>query len=177
MKTSATRRRVFTVLAVLAVAAIGFAGCDKIETLMHGDRCVLSDRVIHPRMAATIAVQDGPSGRTCCIRCAITYAQQTGKDVRVVSVTDYLTHKQLAPDKASYVTGSDVAPCVGPRVKATGSRRECCFLGWDRCSPSTVAFANIQEAQRFQREHGGRIETFADLARPTHGRLTIAPDG
>ncbi len=174
MKTSPMRRRAIMALTIVAVMALALAGCDKIETFIHGDRCVLSDRVIHPGMAATIAVQGGPSGRTCCIRCAITYAQQTGKKVRVVSVTDYLTHKQIAPDKAAYVTGSDVAPCVGPPVKVTQTRSQCCFLGWDRCSPSTVAFANKQEAERFQREHGGRLETFADLARSTHGRLSIA---
>ena len=60
--------------------------------------------------------------------------EETMTMLEKLSVTDYLTHKQLAPDKAAYVTGSDVAPCVGPRVKATVSRRECCFLGWDRCS-------------------------------------------
>jgi nitrous oxide reductase accessory protein NosL len=176
MKTDSQKalRAVLALAALALLASAGAAGCDKIETLVHGDRCVLSDRAIHPYMAAEVAVEGGPSGRACCIRCAITYAQQTGKQVRVMSVTDYRTRKPIAPDHAFYVTGSNVAPCVGPPMEATAGRRECCILGFDRCAPSTLAFASEQDAIRFQREHGGRIETFAELERLTGGRLIAA---
>jgi len=174
MKTSLRRSRLLLAVAVLAAVAAGFAGCDRIDALIHGNRCVLSDRVIHPRMAVEIAVEGGPSGRACCIRCAISYAQQNRKKVRVTWVTDYLTRRRLAPDRAWYVTASNVAPCVGPPMEATSDRGECCFLGWDRCAPSTIAFASEREAIRFQREHGGRIETFAELARSTQGRLVAS---
>ena len=174
MKTDSQVLRAVLALAALALLVAGAAGCDKIQTLIHGDRCVLSDRVVHSNMAAEVAVEGGPSGRACCIRCAITYAQQTGKKVSVASVTDYRTREPIAPDHAFYVTGSNVAPCVGPPMEATAGRRECCILGFDRCAPSTVAFASEQDAIRFQREHGGRIETFAELARSTGGRLIAA---
>lgn len=177
MKTDSKALRVATLFAVfasMAAIAAGLTGCDKLEALLHGNRCVLSDRVIHPGMAAEVAVEGGPSGRACCIRCAITYAQQTGKKVRVTSVTDYKTHKPLAPDRAFYVTGSDVAPCVGPPMEASSGRRGCCLLGFDRCTPSTVAFSDLQDAIRFQREHGGRIETFPELARSSGGGLVAA---
>ncbi len=174
MKTNSKPLCVAVALAVFAATATRLAGCDRIETLIHGNRCVLSDRAIHPGTATEVAVGGGPSGPACCIRCAITYAQQTGKKVRVISVTDYLTHKQIKPDRAFYVTGSNVAPCVGPPMKATAGRRECCMLGFDRCAPSTLAFADEQDAIRFQREHGGRIETFAELVRSTGGRLVAA---
>jgi len=164
----------FAVLASVMAMAAGLAGCDRLQALLHGNRCVLSDRVIHPGMAAEVAVEGGPSGRACCIRCAITYAQQTDKKVRAISVTNYRTRKPLAPDRAFYVTGSNVAPCVGPPMEASEGRRGCCMLGFDRCAPSTIAFADQQDAIRFQREHGGRIETFADLARSTRGRLLSA---
>lgn len=171
MKTDSQALRAVLALAAIALLAAGVAGCDKIETLIHGDRCVLSDRVVHPDMAAEVAVEGGPSGRACCIRCAITYAQQTGKKVRVASVTDYLTREPVSPGRAFYVTGSGVAPCVGPPMEATSGRHECCILRFDRCAPSTVAFANEQDAIRFQRAHGGRIETFADLSGSTDGKL------
>lgn len=150
-------------LAGLAVLAAGIGGCDKLYGLVFGDRCVLSGRVIHPGMAVRVAVEGGPHGRACCLRCAITEAEQTGKKVTVLSVTDFDTRKPLSPRDAIYVVGSNFNMCTGPPFEASSGRRECVVLGWDRCSPSAVAFANRDEARVFQKAHGGRIETFAQV--------------
>lgn len=150
-------------LAALAMVMSVTTGCERIETFIHGDRCVFSGRVIHPGMAVRVAVEGGPSGRACCVRCAISYALQTGKTVRILWVTDYTTHKRIAADHAYYVTGSDVAPCVGSAAEDSVSERECVVLGWDRCAPSSLPFATMDEASAFQRVHGGRIQTFAEV--------------
>jgi nitrous oxide reductase accessory protein NosL len=150
-------------LAALIAAVTAAAGCQRIETFIHGDRCVLSDRVIHPGMAVRLAIEGGPSGRACCLRCAISYSLQTGKTVRILWVTDYSTHKRLAADHAYYVTGSDVAPCVSSPARDSVGQRECVVLGWDRCAPSSLPFATMDEARAFQRAHGGRIQTFAEV--------------
>jgi nitrous oxide reductase accessory protein NosL len=158
-------RRLVVPLALVALAMVmsATAGCERIETFIHGDRCVFSDRVIVPGMAVRVAVEGGPSGKACCVRCAISYSLQTGKTVRILWVTDYSTHKRIAAGRAYYVTGSDVAPCVGSPAEASAGRRECVVLGWDRCAPSSLPFATMDEARAFQRAHGGRIQTFAEV--------------
>jgi hypothetical protein len=153
-------------LAGLAVLAAGIGGCDKLYGLVYGDRCVLSGRVIHPGMAVRVAVEGGRQGRACCLRCAITEAEQTGKKVTVLSVTDFDTGKPLSPRDAIYVVGSNINMCTGPPFEASSGRHECVILGWDRCSPSALAFANADEAQAFQQAHGGGIETFAQVIGP-----------
>lgn len=148
----------------LAAIALCAAGCQRIEQLVYPDRCVLSAREIHPGMAVRLVVADGgPSGKSCCLRCAISYSLQTGKTVRILWVTDYSTHKRIAAAGAYYVTGSNVAPCLGPAQEATSSRRECIVRGWDRCSPSSLPFATLDEARAFLQAHGGHIQTFAEV--------------
>ena len=37
-------------------------------------------------------------------------------------------------------------------------------VGFDRCSPSILAFAHRESAERFVQEHGGKLRRFAELA-------------
>jgi nitrous oxide reductase accessory protein NosL len=162
MKTKFTYYRV-VVLMVFASIIVLAPGCRRIEALFHSSRCVLSNRPIHANVAVRVAVDGGPRGEACCLRCAITYAQQYRKRVRVLWVTDYTTGRRLDPERATYVTGSDVNRCMGPPDQASASRRETDVIVWDRCSPSSIAFARRNDAAAFQRIHGGRIQTFAEV--------------
>jgi len=139
------------------------AGCRQIDALLRSSRCVLSDRPIHAGLAVRVAVEGGPQGEACCLRCAITYAEQYGKRVRVLWVTDYPSGSRLDPEHATYVTGSDVNRCTGPVDEAAGGRREVDRLVWDRCSPSSIAFAMVKDAEAFQRTHGCRIHSFSEV--------------
>ncbi len=155
--------RCAAILFILASALLTAPGCQRIETLFHTQRCVLSDRPIHARLAVRVAVEGGPHGEACCLRCAITYAEQNRKRVRILWVTDYPTGRRLDPRRATYVTGSDVNRCMGPPEQATAGRRETNMIVWDRCSPSSIAFAKLEDAEAFQRVHGGRIQTFSEV--------------
>jgi hypothetical protein len=107
----------------------------------------------------------GKSGDACCLRCAVSYAMQTHRTVRILSVSDYYTRRRLRPGDAVYVVGSDVKLCSGPPVDAPGNRSECLVLSWNRCDPSIIAFASKAEAEQFRNEHGGQVETFRQIAR------------
>jgi hypothetical protein len=152
------------VLSVIALCAVSVVSCESLRSwLSSPDRCVLSEREIHPGMAVRVEVENGPSGQACCLRCAISYAQQTGKTVRVDWVTDHVHGQKMAADRAIYVVGSNVAPCAAMRELAPADRRELLVEIWDRCRTSTIPFANVAEARAFQAEHGGTIETFEHL--------------
>jgi len=156
------------VLVVLASIILPVAGCRQIYALFGPNRCVLSDRPIHARLAVRVAVDGGPHGEACCLRCAVTYAEQYGKRVRVLWVTDYPTGRRLNPERATYVTGSDVNRCMGPPEEASVGRRETDMIVWDRCAPSSIAFAKLEDAEAFQRTHGGRVQTFSEVIGSAH---------
>ncbi len=161
------RRRARLMLAavlVLAVAA-GAQGCRRFLALLHHpDQCALDERPIHPEMKVRVLLEgkrkpaDG-----CCIRCAINYAHQTGAAVRLLSVTDYPTRTAIDPESATYVTGSDVSPCAGHSMEASMGRREVEMKAWDRCAPSSVAFARAEDAREFRKIHGGMIQNWKEL--------------
>lgn len=163
-------RRKRQLLAWAVLLALLLPGCDRLETLVRGDRCVLSDREVHAKMAVRVVVEsEAKSGDACCLRCAINYALQTNRTVRVLSVTDYDSGRRLSPGDAVYVVASEVRPCSGSISEATNDRSGCLVLSWDRCDPSIIAFSSEAKAERFQNEHGGQIKTFGQIARQAPG--------
>lgn len=163
------RRRPMIVCAAILMAGVLFvSGCDRIDSWMHPDRCALSGRPIRPGMGAVVRVEskDAPV-KACCLRCAVKYARETGKKLRVLSVTDYASRKQTSPATAFYLSGSGIAPCAGPKVDTPATRRESSVQVWDRCMPSLIAFADREDARRAQ-EEGGTLQTFGELTEGTH---------
>jgi len=154
-------------MALGLAGALSATGCDRLAAWLHPSTCSLSGRRIHPGMTVRLQVEGRAPGRACCLRCAISYAQQTGKAVRIFSVTDYVSHKTVRPQRAVYVVGSTVKPCAGPLVDVPANRREASQVSWDRCLPSVIAFAKREDAEEFQRQSGGEIQTFAGLTAGT----------
>ncbi len=163
-------------LAWTVFLALLLGGCERVETFIRGGRCVLSGREVHAGMAVRVMVEgSGKSGDACCLRCALSYAIQTQRTIRILSVTDFATGRRVRPRDAFYVVGSDVRPCSAPLTDTAANRSECLLLSWDRCNPSTVAFASAAEAKRFRNEHGGRVETFQQIVRSAP-KATIQSD-
>ena len=151
-------------LSALAVA-LSAQGCRRFLALFHPpEQCSLDERPIHPEMKVRVLLEGKRKAADgCCIRCAINYAKQTGTTVHLLSVTDYPTRKPTDPERATYVTGSDFSPCAGSSMEASAGRREVEMKAWDRCAPSSVAFANPDDARDFEKLHGGRIQTWSQL--------------
>lgn len=132
--------------------------------------CQISGRPIHPHMLTTLSVE-GKKLYACCARCALTYEQQTGKHVAIVSVTDYVSGKEIAAREAYFVDGSQVEPCCVPAVSREEGRTPYVRM-FDRCSPSVLAFSHESDARAFVAEHGGTVVRLSDLKRelkPTSG--------
>lgn len=143
------------VLAALAAGALAYS-------LRRPAACWACDRPIHAGMAAEI--KTGLFWRkTCCLRCALNYAQERPGAVKAYRVTDYATRRRLDAQDAFYVVGSDVLPChgMGARQVEPGMAAA---PKWDRCVPSTIAFADKAAAQGFLRRHGGRLLSWDELS-------------
>ncbi len=123
--------------------------------------CQFCQRHIHQNMRV-IATSGSKRIEACCLRCILTGEQQGAAVTKVVAVTDYLSAQSLAPEHATYVEGSDAAPCAAAPVRRE-EQQEPLMMAFDRCLPSVVAFRDRDEAQRFSRQHGGRVMRLEDL--------------
>jgi len=161
------RYRLGAIAATIVVAIALLTGCDRIQTWLQPHTCSLCSRPVHAGMAVSFEIEGHDPAQACCLRCVISYAQATGANVRVFSVTDYVAHDTLGPEDATYLTGSQLTPCSGPPVEVPASRRESLTQQWDRCLPSVIAFAKRQDAEHLRESAGGAILSFADLTRGT----------
>jgi hypothetical protein len=125
--------------------------------------CPFSGRPIHSQTRAFVTV-GGKKYETCCVRCAIIEAQQTGKRLRVLEVADFENGKLMDPEKAWFVEGSSVNFCTRMAPAETGSARGTVYLrAFDRCSPSILAFRTEKRARAFIGQHGGVLKRLDDL--------------
>lgn len=135
--------------------------------------CPFSGRMIHAQTRTLVTI-GGKNYETCCIRCAIVEAQQTGKPLRVLEVADFETGKLIDPANAWFVESSTVNLCMRMSPAAESPGRESVYMrGFDRCSPSAVAFRNEQKARAFMAQHGGELKRLDDLERESTTTLPM----
>jgi len=116
-----------------------------------------------------IRLEGGTVVQTCCPRCALHYLARPHPPVASLAVRDFDSAGRIDATRALYVEGSDVAPCTATAGSPPQDDRGCCMKTvYDRCLPSLLAFRSRLEAERFAREHGGTIRTFADLEASVH---------
>jgi hypothetical protein len=126
-------------------------------------QCPLYARDIHQGMQVKITHHGIPM-HTCCMACALTYKSQTS-DVEIKTATDFNSGSAIDAKSAFYVIGSDISPCIqDPKVQKFirephSAMHEC----YDRCEPGILAFSTMQDAQKFQKDHGGAIHRFQDF--------------
>ena len=150
------------ILAVVVVLAV-LGGAWYLVSHRQPKVCPFSGREIHPQARALVTI-GGRRYETCCVRCAIIEAQQTGKPLRVLKVADFESGRLIDPDSAWFVENSNVNLCMrmAPAVKSPG--RESVYVRtFDRCSPSELAFPSEQQARGFIAQHGGMLKRIADL--------------
>jgi hypothetical protein len=116
--------------------------------------CSVCQRPLHPAQTYVVVSQNGHQRRTCCPRCGLRFViEDSGKPIQA---TDFSNRNLINAENAFYLEGSDLMECCA----STTMRSEggiICEMHYDRCMPSLVAFANIQDAQTFQQKHGGRV--------------------
>ena len=123
--------------------------------------CELSGRPIHDNMRTVVRI-GGRKIHTCCPRCPLTLARQTGETVEFLRVTDYATSRPLDPAQAFFVNESRVQVCYAPRIKLDEARAPYRKM-FDRCEPSLIAFARMEDARAFMAVNGGSLKRLSDL--------------
>lgn len=144
---------------ILALVGLGYWGASTLvrrESLL----CQICERPIHPGQEYIIALTEGGREHACCPRCGMHFQIHNGPRVRAAWATDYLTGERIDPTEAVYVEGSDVMTCCSTRPLKRGPE-SAAQLVWDRCLPTLIAFKTREEAEHFQRQHGGQVLTYA----------------
>lgn len=148
-------------IAILVLAGLGYSGW-RFVTERGAQSCKACARPVHAHMK-TVAILDGKRATYCCPACALSEHQQSGRPVRVVELTDYLSNVPLKPETSFVVRNSDVNPCL-QHHPAIGENSQPLEAHFDRCSPSVLAFQDQKTASAFAGEHGGQVVKFSDFA-------------
>lgn len=147
--------------AVVVIAGLGLCWVYAQSRREEPPLCDACRRPVQKDTAFSVLVGDHEV-QYCCPRCWVTSLRvQDGKYQRPIA-TDYVSKRRFPADQCVYVEGSSMMPCCGPnmtRGKDDMPAVEC----YDRCFPSTIAFASPEEASQFSKEHGGTIVSFQTL--------------
>ena len=95
------------------------------------------------RQHFVVTTKDGKKQKACNEGCAVMLIDNIKKDVKTLESVDYNTGKLIDAHMAFYVRGSDIKPVMGGQ--------------------SVVAFSKREDAEKFQKEHGGKVETADEM--------------
>lgn len=126
------------------------------------EACPICQRSIHAHSSAVVSI-DGKPVRVCCVRCGITHNFQIGRPGNVVEVTDFLSDRPMKPEQAVYVEGSEISMCDPHGSGLVDESKHPYARVFDRCEPSTYAFAKREDAESFVRKNGGRLLSWDEL--------------
>ncbi|MEJ2691055.1 MAG: hypothetical protein P8130_14165 [Deltaproteobacteria bacterium] len=158
-------RNIFATVLGLAVIVAAVGGAWYLQHQRQTKICPFSGRATHLKTRAFVTI-GGQEYETCCVRCAIIEAQQTGKPFRILKVADFETRKLLNPTSAWFVEGSTVDLCarMAPETKSPDDE-DIYVCDFDRSSPSILAFSSEKHARAFIASHGGAAKRLDDLER------------
>jgi len=124
--------------------------------------CPACERPDCAGMTFNVTLASGKVIETCCPRCGAAVVRQQTAAPRALTASDFSSGQPVGATLAVYVVGSDVSHCAGMEMKRDAEG--CCmFKGYDRCLPSTLAFATHDAAVDFQKKHGGALTTWSDV--------------
>jgi hypothetical protein len=154
------RRIAFAVILIVLSSAVTF-GWYRYVAHPVPVACRYCARPLHSNLMVTAEI-GGKRAEACCARCAISEANQEHKPLRLITVHDYRSGRAIAPAGAWFVEGGSAVSCdhdAMPMNEMKGTDA----MAFDRCTPSTFAFAERKDADAFADRNGGSVLSFAQL--------------
>ncbi|MFI5396025.1 MAG: hypothetical protein ACHQ9S_10870 [Candidatus Binatia bacterium] len=158
-------RRIWLIAALLVLAGSALFAAPRVWNWFEAPPagyCPICLRHEHKESMVKFQAEGERAGQACCLSCALTYGRQVHKKVTILAVTDHGSGKDLAPEQATFVVGSDVSPCTHTMMHMGAEKQEY-PVHWDRCLPSILAFPSVDAADAFRAEHGGRLRSLKEL--------------
>ena len=123
--------------------------------------CPACDRPIMPDMKFSVVEANGKKIDFCCVRCGQHYVRLHPAKIKAALATALDTGRQMSMYDATFVFGSDYAPCCAPPTMV-GNGKVAFQRTWDRCYPSLIPFSTRAAAEQFARQHGGTVLSYAE---------------
>ena len=164
-----SKRQLVLIAALLVCATVAAVAAPRLWRWVEGPPagyCPICLRHEHKESMVKFQAEGERVTQACCLSCALTYGRQVHKKVTILSVTDHNTGKEMGPEHASFVVGSDVSPCTHAMMRMGAEKQEY-PVRWDRCLPSILAFSSAPAAETFRAQHGGRMRTLQELLQQT----------
>jgi DeoR family transcriptional regulator, copper-sensing transcriptional repressor len=122
----------------------------------HSDECTFCHGTIPPdsRSKVTLHMVDGSHHHACCPHCGLLALPELGATVTSALVTDFLYGRVINARVASYVVNPTLQIC---------------------CEPTTLAFQNRADAERFQRGFGGQMLGLAEAVTALQNAMALTP--
>jgi hypothetical protein len=154
------REFIITFVALVAIAVTSFFAYRYEQRRAMADTCPFCDRMVHSVTAYRLKV-DGHEVTACCPRCGM-HAMVNHENGKPGSAraTDVITGESVAAESATYVEGGDLQYCMHGNQPVTREPNGVSVREYDRCLPTLAAFKNPQEADLYQKQHGGRVLSY-----------------
>lgn len=107
------------------------------------------------RTKVTLHLTDGTHRHACCPHCGLLAVPRLGGQVATVLVTDFLYGRIINARTAAYVYKPGLDIC---------------------CAPTTLAFHQTGDAERFKRGFGGEVFTFEQAIEVLHAEMILSSD-
>jgi nitrous oxide reductase accessory protein NosL len=153
---------------LLVVAGLAYLGYRHFVPPRH--QCDICGRPVYSDLKATVFLKGGGRIDACCARCALHFGTQRLGEVQRLTVDDTNTGENLDATEAAYVEGSEIEAChpaSDAPLRELGVQYD---LRFDRCLPSLLAFKSESEAGAFQKQHGGRVLSYAQAVESVRQR-------
>jgi hypothetical protein len=147
-----------TLITLVALAAIGITSyvAYRYEQRPDPHLCAICNRSTHMGMSYRLETR-GQTEYACCPRCGMHYTIQHAADVLRAWAVDLNTGEVIPAQAAYYDEGGDVEYCTHGDHPVERGPEGVAVRGYDRCLPTLVAFKTRDEAEAYQRQHGGRV--------------------
>lgn len=158
---------------VLLIVALGFGAAWVVHREIVPKEpadCQICGRMISRQTEFRVETAHGTI-YACCPGCAMHHMLNHPGEARKELATDFNSGHLIPAQSAYYDMGGDVQYCTrhDPAVqRAPGQGMD--MRVYDRCLPVLVAFANKNEADAYQQQHGGRIVTFDQAIQATNNQ-------
>ncbi|MFN8007606.1 MAG: hypothetical protein U0V70_11385 [Terriglobia bacterium] len=130
--------------------------------------CAVCQRPLHKAVVFTLLSDKGKRLETCCPRCGLR-AVVSG-NATPLAATDFNDGKTIPPRQAVYLEGSQIMECcASPTLRS--DQGVVCEMHFDRCQPSLVSFASLEEARQYQSTQGGKIIPYEEALQSVRNQM------
>jgi len=131
--------------------------------------CQVCGREVPSQTAFHLDTASG-SVESCCPACALHYEIHHPGAVRAAFATDFNSRHLIPAQSAYYDEGGDTQYCTAMHPAAERGPQDVSMRVYDRCLPTLVAFRTREDADSYQRQHGGGVLTYSQVLEGIRGQ-------